>query len=87
VTIKDYQVVCSVDLVSKRADKITITKKAAAEISKIIVNIFDSVREKINHESDEEAEKCESEPESESEEVVVPVKKYVRAIRNKPPQT
>lgn len=83
VTIKDYQVVCSVDLASKG----TITKKAAVEISKLIRNIFDSVRDKINQESDEEAEKDESEYKSESEEVVVPVKRYVRAIRNQPPKT
>lgn len=64
----------------------TITKKAATEISKLINNIFDSVREKINLESDEEAEK-EDESESESESAEPQPRKYIRAIRGQPPQT
>lgn len=66
--IKDFQVICSVDISKETAKKVILTKKASMEITKLLDNIFDSVKEKLNDESDEEAEKQSEDKDSEASE-------------------
>ena len=65
--IKDFQVICSVDISKETSNKVTLTKKASIEVSKLLDNIHDTVKEKLNDESDEEAEKQSSEDSEASE--------------------
>ena len=59
--------ICSVDILKETATKVTLTKKASIEVSKLLDNIHDTVKEKLNDESDEEAEKQSSEDSDASE--------------------
>lgn len=65
--IKDFQVICTVDLSKETSTKLTLSKKTSIECSKLMENIYDTVKEKLNDESDIEAE-AEDEQSQESEE-------------------
>lgn len=82
--IKDFQVVCSVDISKETARKVTLTKKASLECSKLADNIFNNVRDKLIDESDEEAEKQSSDDASDQSEKQGPVlakRTFVKAKR------
>lgn len=66
--IKDFQVICTVEVLKETPKKLTLAKKASVECQKLMENIFDSVKEKLNDESDEEAEKQSEESEDSEKE-------------------
>jgi hypothetical protein len=50
--IKDFQVICTVEISKETSTKLTLAKKASIECNKLMENIYDSVKEKLNDESD-----------------------------------
>lgn len=65
--IKDFQVICTVEVAKETSTKLTLSKKTSIECSKLMDNIYDSVKEKLNDESDIEAEAEQSQESEESE--------------------
>lgn len=65
--IKDFQVICTVEISKETSTKLTLSKKTSIECSKLMDNIYDTVKEKLNDESDIEAEAEQSQESEESE--------------------
>ena len=65
--IKDFQVICTVEVSKETSTKLILSKKTSIECSKLMDNIYDSVKEKLNDESDIEAEAEQSQESEESE--------------------
>jgi len=65
--IKDFQVICTVDLSKETSTKLILSKKTSIECNKLMNNIYDTVKEKLNDESDIEAEAEQSQESEDSE--------------------